>query len=187
MKNNQNLSQCDSEQTPLFTLKITIYAPSSRLVSCGVSSVWKKYVWYRSIFVLSRYQQRLDTETRQRCICFVGYLVWKDWGNSQKISWPQICSVLCIYCCVQALDYRQHLSQICSVLCIYCCVQALDYCQHLSQLGSGNLCDDGKMGWRMKKIIKQDWLSPVYSGHLQHIRWNSFYSDTPGHWCTIRG
>ena len=37
------------------------------------------------------------------------------------------------------------------------------------------------------KHIQQDWLSPVYSGRLQCICWNSFYTDTPVHWCTIRG
>ena len=38
-----------------------------------------------------------------------------------------------------------------------------------------------------KLNIKQDWLSPVYSGCLQYICRNSFYTDTPLHWCTIRG
>ena len=33
---------------------------------------------------------------------------------------------------------------------------------------------------------QQDWLSPVYSGRLQYVCWNSFYTDTPVHWCTIR-
>ena len=36
-------------------------------------------------------------------------------------------------------------------------------------------------------VIKQDWLSPVYSGRLQYICWNLLYTDTPVHWCTIRG
>ena len=34
---------------------------------------------------------------------------------------------------------------------------------------------------------QQDWLSPVYSGRLQYICRNSFYTYTPLHWCTIRG
>ena len=32
-----------------------------------------------------------------------------------------------------------------------------------------------------ERYREQDWLSPVYSGRLQHIRCNSLYSDTPVH------
>ena len=44
-------------------------------------------------------------------------------------------------------------------------------------LNSGS---DLKFQWENK--VKED-----YSGRLQYICWNSFYADTPVHWCTIRG
>ena len=33
--------------------------------------------------------------------------------------------------------------------------------------------------------VKQDWLSPVYSGHLVHLL--KFILHTPARWCIIRG